>query len=224
MKYTLVDNNQIKVGPRDYHLAFFTEYLKQVGVDYSLPVSYEDNQPIVVNEQISIIPTEDPVTPYVLPITEQLAGPFWNITPSLITGQYEVADVDLYSAKSAMKSFIADLRYQKEVAGIKVTVQDNEVSINTNRGFDRDIWFQSLSLLPEGATQKFKFPKEDLWLDLTKSDLQTIVTAIVTHVQDCFDWENQQVAITNAADKEGLNTQYEELRPKPELIGQPQVV
>lgn len=218
MKYALVDTNKIVVGPRDYHQHFFKEYLDNNSVSFDLPILYDEKNPIVVTDTISIIPVEDPSTPALLPVTEQLAGPYWSITPELITGYYDVADVPLDAAKNTMKSIIADARYKKETSTIKVTIQNTEVSIPTNRGFDRDIWVQSLLLIGDDSTKLFKFPFEGLWLELTKSDVQTIVDAIQEHVQEAFVWERGQVAVLDNADKTDINTLYDAVNPKAPVV------
>lgn len=217
MKYALIENNQIKVGPRDYSKGIFELYLTKNSVDFTMPWRYNTNEVLQVAEGISLVPTQDPEIPSHHSITEQLAGPYWTITDTLVTGTYSVADVPLDAAKNKMKEFIADARYTKEVSGTTVTVQDTEVSIGTGRGFDRDVWYQALASMGSDDTKLFKF--QNTWLQLTKTDVETIVSAINTHVQGAFEWENTKVQIAESADKAGLETLYsdlqEELNPTP---------
>ena len=79
MKYALINNNQIKVGPRDYNVAFFRNYLEQNNIPTtSVPITYTGNDPIVITDTISIVPVAEPTTPECKPYTEQLAGPYWD--------------------------------------------------------------------------------------------------------------------------------------------------
>ena len=213
MKYALVDNNIIKVGPRNYHYGFFKQYLTSANlIDVSIPINYSDLIPIVVSETITIVPVEEPNIPIYKPITEQLSGPFWNVNTILITGTYSVVDVELESAKNKLKQLVADYRYTKENGSVQVTLQNTSVTVSTTRGFDRDIWFQSLMLLPAGTTQQYKFPIEQIWLNLTNTDIQTIVSSIVAYVQSAFDWEKNYVdRIVASTDKTSLNTIYDDL-------------
>nr|QMP83623.1 MAG: hypothetical protein [Caudoviricetes sp.] len=199
MKYALLNNDQIKVGPREYNVTFFRAYLEDNNISTnSVPVTYTGSDPIIITDSISIVPVSDPIIPEYNPYTEQLAGPYWDATAIPITGYYEVSDVAIDSAKNIMKSELASNRYNQEVSVLKTTVQGTDVSIPTNRGYDRDIWFQMLALLPEGSVQKFKFDG-GIWLDLTKTDIQTIVSEMVLHVQTAFDWEAGKVVDIDAA-------------------------
>ena len=96
-----------------------------------------------------------------------------------------------------MKSIVADNRWKLETAGVKVTIQGQELSITTARG-ERDIYLQALQLGSDAKSWKFD---NNTWLVLSLAELQTIVTAIVTHIQAAFDWENS--LITNI---DSLNT------------------
>lgn len=127
-------------------------------------------------------------------MTEQLAGPYFDTSVYPITGYYDSADKPQEFVKAELKKQLADIRYEKETSGFKITLQGNEVTIDTQRGDDRNIWFQSYVLLPEGTTQTFKFPKEQVWLSLSKSEIAEIVQATVAHVQAAFDWEATKVS------------------------------
>ena len=200
--YALLDKSQIKVGPRQYAVSFFKEYLDKNNVAFDLPFDFSDES-IVISDDIKIVRVQDPTTPSYNSVTEQLAGPYYDTSVEPITGYYEVADRDLTAAKNDLKAKAAEERYRKECSGVKVTIQGTEVLIDTNRDA-RHIWFQSLMLLPAGVSQKFKFDRE-IWLNLTKDDISTVVTAIVAHVQDAFDWESAKIVeIDSAVDKVAL--------------------
>lgn len=214
MKYALLDNNQIKVGPRDWNKGFWDRYLDEVGVESNLPWTYNEQEVITVNDDIKIVPVSEPVIPSYNSRTEQLAGPYWDVTKTPITGYYDVVDQPLDSAKNSLKAQVAVNRYNKEVSGIKVTVQSTEVNIGTNRGQERDIWLQSHILMNDTDTIKYKF-STDVWKDLTKTEVKNIVDAIKTHVQDAFAWESSKIAeidaVTTKENLESVDIEYPEI-------------
>lgn len=188
--YALLDKGQIQVGPREYHKGIFNIYLEEKGIAFDLPFSYNGDETIQISESVKLVKVQPFSIPPYNTLTEELAGPFINTSVEPITGNYTVVDRPIAAVKQSLKDSLASNRYIKEIEGVKVTIQGQEVSIETNRGDDRNIWFQSFILLPEGSTQKFKFPKENIWIELTKTDIGTIVQAILSHVQSAFDWES----------------------------------
>lgn len=217
--YALVDKNLIRVGPRSYHRYFFNEYLKEEGIEFDLPTEYSGNDKIVISDDVFIGKVEQPTQPSINEVTEQLAGPYFDTSVYPITGYYDSVDKPQELVKSELKQKIAELRYEKETSGFKITLQGNEVTIDTQRGDDRNIWFQSFVLLPEGTTQTFKFPKEQIWLSLSKTEIAEIVQATVAHVQSAFDWENTKVSEIEAiTTKEGFETFYDaNIKKTPEI-------
>lgn len=219
MKYALVHNNQIKVGPRDYHTGFFTDYLEKNNASYNFPFD-APTESLTINDEITLVPVQDPVTPDYHPVTEQLAGPFYEVNTTLITGTYNVVDVPIDAARNKMKEILATLRYFKENKVIDVTVQNTLVKIDTSRGSTRDFWTQTYLLMGDNDTKLVKFIN-GVWLTLTKSDVNTILTEINTTVQDAFAWENQQIILAESNDKSGLNTQYTDVIPQPQQLTPP---
>jgi hypothetical protein len=203
--YALIDKNEIKVGPREYSIAFFRDYLQTQNVEYSLPYEYSSQDAMIINDDIKIVKVAGPVIPDHNSITEQLAGPYWDITNDPITGHYEVADRDIIAIKNDLIARVADKRYTKEISGCKVTIQNTEVSVSTDRN-DRNIWIQAATVMGDGVARKFKFDN-GIWLELILADIQTIIGAIATHVQSAFEWEASKVTeIESANDKIALAT------------------
>lgn len=203
--YALLHNNQIKVGPRQYSYAFFKQYLTEQNIQTDIPFEYNKLDSITITKDITIIKVIEPLIPSHNSLTEQLAGPFYDLTVEPITGIYNVVDRELTAAKNDLISRVAVKRYEKETAGTTITVQNKELKVDTARDA-RHIWFQSLMLLPNGSTQKFKFDG-GIWLELTKADIEMIVASIVGHVQGAFDWEAAKVIeIEGTTDKAGLES------------------
>lgn len=213
MLYALLHNNEIKVGPRDYHRIPFLEYMIEEKLVFSIdsvPVNYNGSDPIVLGDNLSIVAVtgEKPAYNY---STEQLEGPFYTITPTLITENYTIADRPIDIAKNILKSDLSANRYNEETKPIKVIIQEIEITVNTDRTLDRYVWDRIYSRMNEGDTRQFKF-SNDLWINLTKSDVNLIANAVDNHIQSVFDWESglvQQIdAATTKAELEAINIEY----------------
>lgn len=188
MNYGLIDKGYMKVGPRPYTKVFFEDYLVENGINYDLPKSYESLDPIVINDSIKIAPVQDVVIPEYDILTQQLAGPFWNTKENPVTGWYDTAPVEVNAAKEKVKSLLAAVRYQKENSDINIVIQGETVSISKRRGESRNSWTNMLVIMGPKDTKNYKFAG-NLWIELTQSDVQLIVTSINQAVQEAFDWE-----------------------------------
>lgn len=127
------------------------------------------------------------------PKTQTLIGPYWTYpkktdanSEDYAIAEYRATDKPLEIVKSELKELVAAERYRKEVSGVKVTIQNTEVTVDTNRG-DRDVFVQKFLLMSDTDTVEWKFP--EAWLILTKAELGTIVAAGAAHVQNSFSWE-----------------------------------
>lgn len=196
MQYILVENKQIvHLGPIFWRHRFIQSELEDLDVDYI--VSPTDPEGYVkINDSFEIYPVELE-TPSYDSTYQQLAGPFWTFENNIASGTYTVVDRELDVIKNDLKALTASERYKKEIAGVKVTVQNTEVTVDTARG-SRDIFVQKFGLMVEGDTVNWKFP--EAWLLLTKNDLGTIVAAGASHVQASFDWEARIVVEIDTAE------------------------
>lgn len=216
MKYALVHNNVIKVGPRDWNPAFFLDYLKEIDVSTkNVPNSYSDEKSIKINDEIYIVPVEEPAFPSKHPISEQYAGPFWNVNTTLITGTYGVVDMPVDGAKSKMREILSNVRYAKENIVLKTTVQSQNVVLITTRD-SRQVWQQLLLGMKDEDTINYKFNNQ-IWLSLSKSDVQNVYSTIHQFVQSQFDWEKAKIdSLESVSTKSELESYFscleEELR------------
>ena len=197
MKYALVDNDSIKVGPRTYHPAFFKKYLDRQNIVFELPDRYDSVDTIQISDTVKIVKVMDPDIPEYDSLTEQLAGPYWDVLVEPITGTYSVADQTIESMRSNAKEIVASNRYNNEIAGVDVDINGTTVHVSTARD-DRHIWIQAMLLMDDVTPQAFKFDN-NIWLNLLKADIQTIINAIMAKVQSAFDWESGKVAEIDAA-------------------------
>ena len=123
------------------------------------------------------------------PKLHTLIGPYWVYNGTEATAEYRKQDKPLEIVKAELKQIVTANRYQKEVAGVKVTIQGVEVTVDTARD-NRDVFVQKYLLMSDTDTVDWKFP--ETWLTLTKADLGIAVQGGVTHVQSQFSWENSK--------------------------------
>lgn len=197
--------DEVLLGPIEWNPRFMASVLQS---DLDL-----DNKPTIVDSDKNKVPY------YILPdvcirhvtfvkpeynqVTQFLVGPYWTYTEeneAIATYVAEYKNLDL--VRGELKQLLAAERYQKEISGVKTTIQGVEVTVDTNRG-ERDIFVQKYLLMGENDTVEWKFPEG--WFTLTKSDLGLAVVAGATHIQNAFNWELSKAMELDAA------TNHEEL-------------
>ena len=193
--YVLINNNQVINGPRSWNYRSFESTLEdELEITQKLPIQKTDNDPIIINEETKILPATLIYQGFNSRI-EYLDGPFWEFSDTLATGTFIIKPNNIEAVKNDLIAQVAAIRYTKEISGIKVTVQNTEVTIDTARG-NRDIFVQKYLLMGESDTVQWKFP--ECWLTLTKSDLGMIVSSATAFIQDQFSWEESKALEINA--------------------------
>ncbi len=199
--YAVIYDNKVLVGPMNWNRGMFQGALERKGIQYPLPRTAPDNLPLTINEHAKIMRVDE-IRPTMNPLVEFYYGPLWDITEEAAIANYEVHDSPIESMRYNLKQVAAQARYNKEVLGTTVTIQEQTVTIDTNRGA-KDVFVQKYLLMAESDTVNWKFP--ETWLTLTKSDLGLCVAAVNQYIQQCFDWElNISVQIDQAQNKQEL--------------------
>jgi hypothetical protein len=193
--YILHYKNRVISGPRDWNTGMFKYALESVGVNASLPGVAPQSFPFVINEDTKISECVLVYPQYNKKI-EYIHGPFWDFAAPVVVGTFEVKQSSIESIKNELKSIVAAERYKNEIAGTKTTIQGLEISVDTTRGV-RDIFAQKYLLMSDNETVNWKFPEG--WLTLTKSELGSIVSVAVTHIQSEFNWEKTKTDQIDAA-------------------------
>jgi hypothetical protein len=187
MLFAIVENNFVIWGPKPWNKRSFDDViLTDCEIEANLPQYNENNQVITVSDNVKIYPVirlEDPIMNSKI---QRLEGPWWNFTDTHVEMSYTVVDHPIDFVKGTLKNIIAANRYIAEVSGVKMTVQDIEVTVDTARG-SRDIFFSAYATMSESETIGWKFP--EAWLTLTYAELGEIVAIGKAHIQTCFDWE-----------------------------------
>jgi hypothetical protein len=201
--YALINNNKVISGPRQWNRAYFLVILQQNNIATNgivIPRNAPEEFPFIINEDTKIceaVINEDKINSMV----QYLQGPTWDLTDDIAIANYEAVDTPIEFAKGNFKELAKIERRKKEVTTIKVTVQDTEVTVSTDRD-ERSVFTAKLAVIGEDVTVNWKFPEG--WLELSRADLLFIISSIDAHVQDTFDWEkniNDQIEAATTAEE-----------------------
>jgi len=224
LSYVITHNGRVILGPyNDWNYRYMNAVIKRdTNQDVSIGKADVDNLPLDLGNGI-IVRNAVEVHPEIDTRIQRFDGPFWTFTADLGTATYTAVDKPLDQVKGEMKELAKVLRYQKEIAGTKVTVQGYEVTVETDRD-TRNVFVQALMLMTDNDTRNWKFPIENVWINLTKADLASIVGAGAAYIQSQFDWEENVINRINAAvDSAALLAIYPEVvPPAPEMPGLPE--
>ena len=217
--YLLVENKQIiHLGPIAWRPRFFQSELDDQEINFKISPAEPELGYVNINDSFEIfaIITDSQPEGYD-PRYYDLAGPYYTYVDNQAHSRHDMVLKPISQVQEQLKQITMNLRYQKEIAGTKVTIQGTEVSVDTNRG-SRDVFVQQYMLMPADQTTIWKFP--EVWLTLTKADLGACVAAGVTHVQAAFNWESSTVAsIMAASTMSELQALELEINPAPVNIG-----
>ena len=199
MQYALIHNNQIQVGPRNWNYYFFLEYLEDEGVN-STNLPRAAPAAAVITDDWKILPVMDATWPTEFDSTfEEPIGPFWAIHEDHITGVYNKKDGDLDAIRGILKNKVASNRYLVEVGNLEYTFADGvTVGLFTERE-ERNIYPQTLNVLPDGETTPFKFRDGQFRTNVSKAELAAIVMLGMIHIRSAFEWEVMKVAEIDGA-------------------------
>lgn len=211
--YALTYNNQVFLTPVKWKPRYIADVIEDdYEVTVSLALSDEQRIPFNITPEIKVLPMVE-VKPDIDDFSQMYGGYTWVITDTQATATYFVSPVPVDFVRQRVKEKVATKRYGKECVGVKVTVQGQEVTAETDRE-TRSIFVQALMLMGEAEVKNWKFPEG--FLALTKSDLSALVAAGATVVQDAFDWESVLVAEINTADYLRLKEIYDSLEESTE--------
>jgi hypothetical protein len=186
--YVIIHKGRVTVGPLAWSQKYYTDVLRvRHRVQANIPGIAPEQLPYVIDDNTTIHQVTD-TRPDFDPMVQYLYGPLWDTSNDVVVANYEVRELDIESARNNFRAVVAQQRYKKEVAGIKVNIQGTEVSVSTARS-ERDVLTQSYLLLDDGQTINWKFPEG--WFTLTKSELGDAVNALSSHIQSVFNWEKE---------------------------------
>lgn len=220
MLYTLLKNERIITGPRDWNPKYFEYFLQsECSINATLP-EMPIYEPIVFSDMVKLVPTGQELQPQVDPMFEVLAGPNFKYyeterteqTPSLDENGEQVLDENgapVYNAttivdKSHVMFYVAqELPIETIRNNLFATVANNRWTKETT-SIIRTINDKTITIYTDRGsrtsyTQALILADDNYsaqwkfpegFFVLNKSDLQLIVNEVVAYVQTCFDWES----------------------------------
>lgn len=206
MDYLLVENKQIvHLGPINWKPRLIQSELNDLEVSYTVPIS-DPNSYIKISDSLEIFPIESLLNPGHDELFECLSGPFWTFSNNVAIGHYNVIDADIDYCKQIIKQRLATKRYEKEIAGIKVAINGQEYTLETDRD-TRNIFIQKYFLMSDTDECNWKFPEG--WTYISKAVLGSIIAQGAVYIQQQFDWEENLISqINNTTTLEALKQLY----------------
>jgi hypothetical protein len=184
--YALINGQELLLGPIGFNVRMINSELEELELPERFRVSSSDYQniPLSITDDVKIIPARNQY-PEFDPKYEYLYGPVHEIKEDEVVFNYWKADRTLEDIKAVYKLQVKPERQRRENTSIKVTVNNTEVNVSTDR--ENRLALTSKVVSGEGPFN-FKFDN-GVWAEVSKVDLQTIITAIDAKVQEAYDWE-----------------------------------
>ena len=194
--YALVNGQELLLGPISFNYRMINSVLEEeLEVDFRVTSQDYQSVPLSFTEDIKILPARNEV-PEHDPRFQTVSQSSHEITDTEVVFYYGVSDKPLEQIKEEYKAVVAPERWNKENTTVTVTINNNEITISTSR--DNRLSIVSKLLSGDGP-YNFKF-NDGVWEEISKTDLQTILTEIDTVVQAAFDWELAKLAEIDACE------------------------
>lgn len=187
--YSLIHDNQLILGPIKYNYRLINAELEELEIEQRVSPRDYENVPFQINESTYVLPITQIFPPNDLRF--QSIGNFeWEVIkenniPVRVEMTYSIVDKSLDQIKYEYKQLVAPIRREKENAIINITLNGTTVSVSTSRE-DRLGYVSKLVASP--GPHNFKFGN-DVWLQITTTELEYIISQIDLKVQEAFDWE-----------------------------------
>jgi hypothetical protein len=191
-------NNVEKIwGPMRWNSKRANDGLRARGVhDYEFPtdiVVYQKqllpiDGPIAVTQGVKLYKVEFSEQPVLDDRFQYHEGLTWVIDSGKAVGTYFVLDRSLAEVKSILQEQLSTKSFQRQVGGVEVDFNGYTVKLNTDV-VARVTLIQRWQLMADTDTIKHKVNNQ-LWMDLTKSEVTTLLHAIHDHISSVLNWEH----------------------------------
>jgi hypothetical protein len=198
-KYILVKNKtELILGPIEWKQRFIQSELNDLGLSGQLPPVEVGH--IVLDNGYELFPIASSNADDYNPIWQELVGPSFTYEEDCAHEVYTKRDRQLSFIKDTLKEQLAAERYRRETSGFTMNVRGQDVFISTARE-DRQQFLDIIDTIGEGyAAWKFNTG----FINVIKSDLESIVTARKNHIQTQFMWEkgvHESISIANTIEQ-----------------------
>jgi len=198
--YALIHNSQLILGPIQWNYRLINGELEDLEVDARVSPRDYENVPFTFDENTYLIPAVQNIPEY--DGRFQSVGNFdWEIiqendVPVRVEMTYPISNKTLDQIKQEYKSQLPDIRRQKETQIIDVTLGETTVQVSTSK--EERLSFVS-KLVSSPGPHNFKF-ENDVWLQITTTELEYVISQIDVKVQEAFDWEYSKVQEIDACE------------------------
>ena len=192
--YALINGQELLLGPIAFNYRMINSVLEEeLEVEFRVTSQDYQNVPITFTEDIKILPARNDIPEYD-PRFQSASQTSHTITDTEVVFGYGVGDKTLEQIKGEYKAGVAPERWNKENTTVTVTINGKEITVSTSR--DNRLALVSKLLSGDGP-YNFKF-NDGVWEEISKTDLETILTEIDGVVQAAFDWELAKLAEIDA--------------------------
>jgi hypothetical protein len=212
--YALVNGQELLLGPIAFNYRMINSSLEEeLELNYRVTSQDYQNVPIIITEDIRIITARNEVPEFDSRF-EEVYQTGRSINESEVVFHYSVREKPLEQIKDEYKVGVKPERQRRENTSIEVTINNSTITLSTSR--ESRLEFISKLLGNEGP-YNFKFDS-GTWVEISKVDLQYIISQIDSKVQEAFDWELAKLQEIDACEtKEEV---YEvEIVPSVEMTG-----
>jgi hypothetical protein len=212
--YALVNGQELLLGPIAFNYRMINSVLEEeLEVEYRVTSQDYQNVPIHFTEDIKILPARNDIPEYD-PRFQTISQTSRTITDTEVVFTYTISNKTLEQIKDEYKAGVKPERQRRENTSIEVTINNSAITVSTSR--ESRLEFISKLLGNEGP-YNFKFD-DGTWVQISKVDLQYIISQIDSKVQEAFDWELAKLQEIDACEtKEEV---YEvEIVPSVEMSG-----
>lgn len=207
--YVLVFNNSVILGPVRWNRSRFENALmEELDIDY-MESSFPDAEPQgVIVYQSELHPGLIKVCPVIqgesLPYNDRieiLNGPFWTFNENHAISSFRPAILPLDSAKQLLKDKVSSIRWNKQNAGVTLSIRGKNVTFPSNKETCTALQnYLSTSI----SSVEWKITKDN-WVSLNRIDLGNVLNSILVHINNLFEQEkNIAIEIDKAATHQDL--------------------
>jgi len=191
--YAFIHDSQLILGPIGFNYKMFNSELEELGMyQRVLPKDY-DKVPIYFDEKTCLIPAIQNIPDYNERF--QREGNFeWNIIkendiPIRVEMNYSIHDKTLDEIKHEYKEKLLPIRKLKENSSIDIELNGKIINVSTD--INERLSLVS-KLISSPGPHNFKF-NNGIWMNISTTELEYIISQIDAKVQEAFDWEYSKV-------------------------------
>lgn len=196
--YALVHDTQLILGPIQWNYRLINGDLEDLEIEKRVSPRDYENVPIHIDEKTSVVPAVQ-IIPEYDPRFSGVGNFTWEIIrendiPLRVEMTYTIGHKTLDQIKEEYKALVSPIRKEKENTYIDVVL--NGVTVSVFTGKEERLSLVS-KLVASPGPHNFKF-NNDVWLQITTTELEYIIHQIDLKVQEAFDWELSKLQEINA--------------------------